>query len=127
VLTSYNWVVWSTIIIQALGGIVSAFYVSHAQKDARSLNCNMPVSLVHNVRVENSDLEQRLGSVNKARDVRLKVWSTIIIQALGGIVSAFYVSHAQKDARSLATTASPGRTVICQLVLFIMFVWRTAI
>lgn len=47
----YNWVVWSTIIIQALGGIVSAFYVSHAQKDARSLatTANILLSIVGSI------------------------------------------------------------------------------
>lgn len=33
----YNWAVWSTILIQALGGIVSTLSVNHAQKDPRSL------------------------------------------------------------------------------------------
>jgi UDP-sugar transporter A1/2/3 len=41
----YNWAVWSTIVIQALGGIVSAFYVSHAQKDARSLTTTVNIIL----------------------------------------------------------------------------------
>ncbi|EKV07197.1 UDP-galactose transporter, putative [Penicillium digitatum] len=47
----YNWAVWSTIIIQALGGIVSAFYVSHAQKDARSLatTVNIILSIVGSI------------------------------------------------------------------------------
>ncbi|KAJ5476723.1 hypothetical protein N7475_002452 [Penicillium sp. IBT 31633x] len=46
------------------------------------------------------------------------VWSTIIIQALGGIVSAFYVSHAQKDARSLATTANIVLSILGSIWLF---------
>ncbi|KAJ6050072.1 hypothetical protein N7444_006788 [Penicillium canescens] len=41
----YNWAVWSTIVIQALGGIVSAFYVSHAHKDARSLATTVNIIL----------------------------------------------------------------------------------
>jgi UDP-sugar transporter A1/2/3 len=47
----YNWAVWSTIIIQALGGIVSAFYVSHAQKDARSwaTTANILLSIVGSI------------------------------------------------------------------------------
>ncbi|KAF7522053.1 hypothetical protein PCG10_007677 [Penicillium crustosum] len=46
------------------------------------------------------------------------VWSTIIIQALGGIVSAFYASNAQKDARSLATTANIILTIVGSIWLF---------
>ncbi|KXG53178.1 Nucleotide-sugar transporter [Penicillium griseofulvum] len=46
------------------------------------------------------------------------VWSTIIIQALGGIFSAFYVSHAQKDARSLATTANIILSIVGSIWLF---------
>ncbi|CAI7645330.1 unnamed protein product [Penicillium bialowiezense] len=41
----YNWAVWSTIVIQALGGILSAFYASHAQKDARSLGPTTNIAL----------------------------------------------------------------------------------
>jgi UDP-sugar transporter A1/2/3 len=46
------------------------------------------------------------------------VWATIVIQALGGIVSAFYASHAQKDARSLATTANIILSVVGSIWLF---------
>lgn len=46
------------------------------------------------------------------------VWSTIIVQALGGIVSAFYVSQAQKDARSLATTANIILSIVGSIWLF---------
>ncbi|CDM37864.1 hypothetical protein DTO013E5_6375 [Penicillium roqueforti] len=46
------------------------------------------------------------------------VWSTIILQALGGIVSAFYVSHAQKDARSFATTANIILSIVGSIWLF---------
>ncbi|KAJ5544600.1 hypothetical protein N7535_007005 [Penicillium sp. DV-2018c] len=46
------------------------------------------------------------------------VWSTIIIQALGSIISAFYVSHAQKDARSLATTANIILSIVGSIWLF---------
>jgi UDP-sugar transporter A1/2/3 len=47
----YNWAVWSTIVIHALGGIVSAFYASHAQKDARSLatSANIILSIVGSI------------------------------------------------------------------------------
>lgn len=41
----YNWAVWCTIIIHSLGGIVSAFYASHAQKDARSLTTTVNIIL----------------------------------------------------------------------------------
>jgi len=33
----YNWTVWSAIVAQALGGILSTFSISHAQRDAKSL------------------------------------------------------------------------------------------
>ncbi|KAF4214148.1 hypothetical protein CNMCM8980_003734 [Aspergillus fumigatiaffinis] len=33
----YNWVVWSTIVIQAIGGITTSFCISHAYKDARNV------------------------------------------------------------------------------------------
>ncbi|KAJ5606508.1 hypothetical protein N7510_009289 [Penicillium lagena] len=32
----YNWAVWSAIGLQALGGLISGFYITHAQRDARS-------------------------------------------------------------------------------------------
>jgi UDP-sugar transporter A1/2/3 len=41
----YNWVVGATIVIQALGGIVSAFYASYTQKDARSLAATTNIAL----------------------------------------------------------------------------------
>lgn len=33
----YNWVVWSTIMVQAIGGITTSFCISHAYKDARNV------------------------------------------------------------------------------------------
>ncbi|CAG8932591.1 unnamed protein product [Penicillium salamii] len=46
------------------------------------------------------------------------VWSAIVIQGLGGIASAFYASHAQKDARSLATTTNIILTTVASVWLF---------
>ncbi|KAF7115782.1 hypothetical protein CNMCM5793_003422 [Aspergillus hiratsukae] len=33
----YNWAVWSTILVQAIGGIATSFCISHAYKDARNV------------------------------------------------------------------------------------------
>lgn len=46
------------------------------------------------------------------------VWSTILIQALGGIMSTFVIGHTQRDARSMATTASIILSVIGSVWLF---------
>ncbi|KAJ5679817.1 Nucleotide-sugar transporter [Penicillium macrosclerotiorum] len=47
----YNWVVWSTILVQALGGILSTFSIGHGQRDPRSLatTANIALSIVGSV------------------------------------------------------------------------------
>ncbi|KAJ5136049.1 hypothetical protein N7448_004603 [Penicillium atrosanguineum] len=46
------------------------------------------------------------------------VWSAIVVQALGGILSTFSISHAQRDAKSLATTASILTSIVGSFWLF---------
>lgn len=46
------------------------------------------------------------------------VWSTIAVQALGGILSTFSISHAQRDAKCLATTVSIITSIIGSVWLF---------
>lgn len=41
----YNWAVWSTVIVQALGGVFSAFYVIYAQRDARGYGTTASILL----------------------------------------------------------------------------------
>ncbi|KAJ5905122.1 uncharacterized protein N7473_002038 [Penicillium subrubescens] len=46
------------------------------------------------------------------------VWATIVIQALGGIISTFAISHTQRDPRCLATTSSIILSIIGSIWLF---------
>jgi UDP-sugar transporter A1/2/3 len=46
------------------------------------------------------------------------VWSAIVAQAIGGILSTFSISHAQRDAKSLATTASILTSIVGSFWLF---------
>ena len=46
------------------------------------------------------------------------VWSTILTQALGGIISTFVISHTQRDATTLATTASIILSIVGTIWLF---------
>jgi UDP-sugar transporter A1/2/3 len=46
------------------------------------------------------------------------VWTTIVIQALGGTLSTFSISSSQRDPKSLATTVS---TVLCILASIYLF------
>jgi UDP-sugar transporter A1/2/3 len=46
------------------------------------------------------------------------VWSAIVVQAIGGILSTFSISHAQRDAKSLATTASILTSIVGSFWLF---------
>ncbi|KAJ6126648.1 hypothetical protein N7523_002260 [Penicillium sp. IBT 18751x] len=46
------------------------------------------------------------------------VWVTIVVQALGGILSTFSISHAQRDAKSLATTATIITSIVGSFWLF---------
>lgn len=46
------------------------------------------------------------------------VWATVAVQAIGGILSTFSISHAQRDARCLATTASIIASVVGSVWLF---------
>ncbi|KAJ5086971.1 hypothetical protein NUU61_008278 [Penicillium alfredii] len=41
----YNWAVWSTIILQALGGIFSVLYITYAQRDTETLATTISVTL----------------------------------------------------------------------------------
>ncbi|KAJ5570593.1 uncharacterized protein N7459_010023 [Penicillium hispanicum] len=41
----YNWAVWSTILVQALGGILSIFVLGYTQRDARSLAASSTILL----------------------------------------------------------------------------------
>lgn len=45
-------------------------------------------------------------------------WSAIVVQALGGILSTFSISHAQRDAKSLATTATILLSIVGSFWLF---------
>jgi UDP-sugar transporter A1/2/3 len=46
------------------------------------------------------------------------VWATIVIQALGGIISTFSLSQTQRDPRCLATTAGLILSIIGSIWLF---------
>jgi UDP-sugar transporter A1/2/3 len=46
------------------------------------------------------------------------VWATIVTQALGGIISTFYISHTQRDPQCLATTTSIILSIIGSIWLF---------
>jgi len=46
------------------------------------------------------------------------VWSTVIVQALGGIATSFSMIHANTVARSLATTASIVLSIVGSVCLF---------
>jgi UDP-sugar transporter A1/2/3 len=46
------------------------------------------------------------------------VWATIVIQALGGIISTFSISHTQRDPRCLATTTSIILSIVGSFWLF---------
>ena len=46
------------------------------------------------------------------------VWSTIFIQALGGIISTFVIGHTQRDVSSVATTASIVLSIIGSIWIF---------
>lgn len=46
------------------------------------------------------------------------VWTTIVIQALGGIFSTFSISYSQRDPKTLATTVSILLSIIGSIYLF---------
>lgn len=46
------------------------------------------------------------------------VWFAIVVQALGGILSTFSISHAQRDPKSLATTATILTSIVGSFWLF---------
>ncbi|CAI7620861.1 unnamed protein product [Penicillium pancosmium] len=46
------------------------------------------------------------------------VWTTIVVQALGGILSTFSISFSQRDPKSLATTISTVLSILASIYLF---------
>lgn len=46
------------------------------------------------------------------------VWTTIVVQALGGILSTFSISSSQRDPKSLATTVSTLLSILASIYLF---------
>lgn len=46
------------------------------------------------------------------------VWSTIVIQAVGGLLLTFFIGHAQRDTRCLATTSSIIMSIFGSVWLF---------
>jgi UDP-sugar transporter A1/2/3 len=46
------------------------------------------------------------------------VWTTIVVHALGGILSTFSISSSQRDPKSLATTISTVLSILASIYLF---------